>query len=125
MLTASLSAAFIQRLWSLFRAKPMKVSTIDSLLSLLQSPLKLFHMNVLWHARLEWIFALFCLCIPIATVFPPGSLTVELREIRVPENIRVPTLNPTSNLNDTNRLTFHIDFEQEYAYVVFDATSGA
>jgi hypothetical protein len=91
----------------------MKASTIDSLLSLLQSPRKLLHLDVLWHARLEWIFALCCLCIPIATVFPPGALTVELQERRWPETKLVPTFIPVSNLNDN--LAFHIPFGLPYA----------
>ncbi|KAE9362950.1 hypothetical protein N431DRAFT_423291 [Stipitochalara longipes BDJ] len=113
MLTASLSTAFIQRLWTLFRSKPMKASTIDTLLSLVQTPLKLLHFDVLWSARLEWIFALCCLCIPIATVFPPGALTVELKERRWAKTTQVPTFIPTSSLTDN--LAFYIPFEQEYA----------
>jgi 4-hydroxybenzoate polyprenyltransferase len=112
MLTASLSIAFIQRLWTLFRSKSMKASTIDSLLSLLQTPLNLLRFDVLWHAKLEWVFALCCLCIPIATVFPPGSLTVELKEQRRPENIMVPTFIPVSSL-DSN-IAFHIPFGLPY-----------
>ena len=112
MLTASLSMAFIQRLWTLFRSKPMKASTIDTLMSLLQSPLQLLRFDIIWSARLEWIFALCCLCIPIATVFPPGALTVELLPLRRTQTMNVPTFIPTSSLNDN--LAFYRPFSNIY-----------
>lgn len=112
MLTASLSMAFIQRLWTLFRSKPMKASTIDTLLSLLQSPLQLLRFEVVWGAKLEWIFALCCLCIPIATVFPPGALTVELLPRRWTETMHVPTFIATSSPTDNS--AFYVPFSQLY-----------
>lgn len=127
MLSASLSISFIQRLWSLFRLKAMKVSMIDSLLSLLQSPLKLLHFEVLWNARFEWGFAIFCFCIPIATVFPPGALSVVLKEQRQLEtNKQVPTFIPTSKLTDN--LAFHngsgIQLVYVFKYCFFKVTTS-
>jgi hypothetical protein len=113
-LTTALSSAFLQRLWRSFRSKPMKASTIESLLAVLQSPLNLLQKDVVRNAKLEWLFALCYLCIPIATIFPPGALTVELKPRIWSGNMTVPTFSPSPGPVSA----FHIPFGLNYMWVV-------
>ncbi|KAI9774122.1 MAG: hypothetical protein M1840_005215 [Geoglossum simile] len=75
-LAAALALAYTQRLWYLFRSKPLKAATIDRLFSILRNPANLASFAVIRHASLEWFFALLCWCVPLATIIPTGALIV-------------------------------------------------
>ncbi|KAH0541678.1 hypothetical protein FGG08_003841 [Glutinoglossum americanum] len=72
----SLSLAFTQRLWHTFRSKPLRASTIDYLFSILNNPRSLLTWDVIKCAKFEWLFALVCWSIPLATILPTGALIV-------------------------------------------------
>ena len=94
-LAGSLGTAFTQRLWRVYRKQPMKISTIDVLYSALHSPTSLISPSFIASAKLEWLFALACWCVPIVAIFPPGGIRVvaEGRNTTAPMN-NIPTFNP-------------------------------
>lgn len=76
----------------------MKVRLIDQLLSLPWSPLDLFDARTFSAAKFEWLFALLCVLLPLATAFPPASLKVvilELPQLGEGNHMTVPWVNLT------------------------------
>ena len=104
-LLAGISVAYDQCLWRKFRLKPLKAVVIDKLLTLMTSPWNLFRLPLLRHAPLEWLLAWCCVLIPIAAVFPPGTLNVEFREGVLQTNARIPTLD-LSDFGDGSQSEF-------------------
>ena len=93
-LGGSLATAFTQRLWSVYRERPMKLSTIGVLYTALQSPLSLISPSFLANAKLEWLFALTCWCVPVLVTFPPGGIRVVTEGRNSTVAVDVPTFNP-------------------------------
>lgn len=92
-LKSSLCLAFTQYLWYLLRQAPLKVSTVEALFSMRSSPKALFDSaSVIKASPLVLITAVIWL-IPIATSFPPGSLTVVAGSRTDVVSIDVPTFN--------------------------------
>jgi len=54
----------------------MNISTVDHLFALPSNPFKLFYMKCWQQAPLLWTFGLLFPLIPIAAIFPPGSIIV-------------------------------------------------
>lgn len=51
-------------------------------MSLPWNPLYLLNPKTLWAAtKLEWLFALFCIVLPLLSTLPPGSLEIVVKEI--------------------------------------------
>ncbi|KAF7593527.1 hypothetical protein BBP40_011255 [Aspergillus hancockii] len=100
-LAAALGISFIQMLWKELRARPMRLYDLDSLLSILSNPLYLGRISLVAAAPFPFLCALFCWCIPIAMVFPPGALTVASKALHVAANQTVPTFDPSYMGNGT------------------------
>ena len=75
----ALATSFTQRLWSVFRKRPLKAVTIDMLFSALRNPFSIMSFGFLRHAHLEWFLALVFWSIPIASIFPPGAIRVGIK----------------------------------------------
>ena len=68
--------AYDQQLWHTFRRKSLKGSQINSLFAIPYSPFQLLDPRHVMKATLPWSLALLCWLIPLAAVFPPGSIEV-------------------------------------------------
>lgn len=86
----------------------MTAGLVEKLLSLPWSPVDLFSPGTMIKAKLEWIFALFCILLPVVTTFPPGALKVVIREIVQvqPVFMKVPSLNLTYRSDESWNATF-------------------
>ncbi|RPA84314.1 hypothetical protein BJ508DRAFT_36524 [Ascobolus immersus RN42] len=104
LLGASLGIAYIQLLWYKFRRRWTTAKLIDRLLALPWNPLNLLSPITLWTAKLEWIFALFCITLPLLSTVPPGSLKVKEIQSK-PFEISVPTINFIARSNNSYKAT--------------------
>lgn len=95
-LAASASTAFTQLLWWYLRRRSLPLSKIDALFSINSSPLNLYQLGLLKAVPLLWFFGLLLPLIPVATIFPPGSLVVQ----QLPDRRSVPTMVPTLDVDD-------------------------
>ena len=93
-LGGSLATAFTQRLWRVYRERPMKLSTIGVLYTALHSPISLTSLSFLANAKLEWLFALTCWCVPVLVTFPSGGIRVVAEGRNSTVAVDVPTFNP-------------------------------
>jgi hypothetical protein len=91
-LAASASPAFAQLLWWYLRRKSLPVEKIEALFQLNFGPLNLYQLGILKIVPLLWLFGLLFPLIPIATIFPPGSLVVEQLPWPSTSMASVPTL---------------------------------
>lgn len=122
LLATSASAAFTQLLWRYFRSHHLSVSKIDALFSLNTGPLKLYRLDLLLSVPVLWTFGLFFALIPIATLFPPGALEVNLLAYSQKSHITVPTLNIDYHGNGSavaffQNAMFTSGFDGEYRWV--------
>lgn len=84
------STAFTQILWRKLRQNYLKVSTIDRLMSVPTAATELLSWEMPQATTTLWFFGLLLQLIPLATIFPPGSLIVSPRLVSKSENISVP-----------------------------------
>lgn len=63
-------------MWHVFRIKPLKVGLIEELFRLRSNPLSLANPGILRNAPLLFFVATALWIIPIATIYPPGALTI-------------------------------------------------
>lgn len=73
----------------------MRLTTIDLLYTVLRNPLNLLRPSLIRNAKLEFLFALACWCIPIITIFPPGGIRVISKAQTTLKLFDVPTFDPT------------------------------
>jgi hypothetical protein len=86
--------AYNQYLWRLLRRKSLEAGTIDTLITLATSPWDIWRPHILRNAGFAPLMAGLCALVPIAVVFPPGSLGVEFRDGVIPFTLHdVPTMN--------------------------------
>ncbi|RPA81472.1 hypothetical protein BJ508DRAFT_414724 [Ascobolus immersus RN42] len=98
----ALSIAYTQRVWYRFRSSPLSAHTIERLIGLPATPEKFISLSTLRSAWFEWLFALVCAGIPIATMLPPGALTIAPHKLpSVWEEVTVRTLGFDRNFNTT------------------------
>jgi hypothetical protein len=132
-LVASLGIAFTQRIWRLFRIKPLTASTIDLLYTILRNPVNFLYPQVIRSAKIEYAFATLIWIIPLATIFPPGALRVGFQPNTVVQSLEVSTFDPTLHrlprdtnfsrsvfINLTRQALFSISYDGDYVYVRSD-----
>ncbi|KAE9380973.1 hypothetical protein N431DRAFT_477780 [Stipitochalara longipes BDJ] len=105
-LKVSLATTFAQLIWNTFRKCFIKLSTIDNLFGILNDPLSLFSWDAMHTMPLGILLALLFWAIPIATIFPPGALTVIPLDFRVVSSLPVPSYNSS----DTRSALFEEEF---------------
>ena len=96
-LVASFLCSFTQILWQLLRAKPLKISTIDSLFSVVSNPFRLTYSDVFLRTPVLWLCAALHWCIPIAMIYPSGAIIVKPIPLNRTYNTTVPTFDPMNN----------------------------
>lgn len=118
-LVGSASPAFTQLLWWFLRRRSLSLKHIDAMFSLNSSPLKLYILGVLRAVPVLWLFALVFPLIPVATIFPPGSLVVDM--IPPSQSTTVSLRVPNLDLNYRGNGTF-ADLEKYGMWIT--ATDG-
>ncbi|KAF2731035.1 hypothetical protein EJ04DRAFT_567215 [Polyplosphaeria fusca] len=73
----ALGDAFTQHLWRITRLNPIKVADLDRYYTIQREPLELLHWRVLFQVPSLYAMAFIGFSIGLATIFPPGALTVE------------------------------------------------
>jgi hypothetical protein len=96
-IVCSLLTAFNQLLWFTFRERSLKSIHIEALFSIPTDLYSLLNFDILRLAPLPWIVALMCWFIPLASVFPPGALSVNGVLQNSIEDVLVPTFNASAN----------------------------
>ena len=101
---ATLAAVFTQYFWRLVRLAPIKLGIVETLYTLRSNPLFGFQPKVLQHGLFLVAVACQIWLIPIATAFPPSSLTLDSARYVHSDMVDVPTFNP-SNVSPAGKTT--------------------
>lgn len=96
-LVASVTTCYTQYLWYTFRRKAHKVKVIEDLFQMQENAFKLANYTLLRTMPAMMAIVAFCWLAPVAMVFPPGALVVELRAQPVALNSTTPAFR---NVND-------------------------
>jgi hypothetical protein len=75
-IAAAVGSCFAQHLWLVLRGGATSVALIEKLFALRNNVLALADPRTIWRAPVLFLMALFIWCLGIATIYPPGALTV-------------------------------------------------
>ncbi|KAH6849525.1 hypothetical protein B0T12DRAFT_504305 [Alternaria alternata] len=78
-LVASIGTCYTQFLWATLRKRVLKVSLIEDLFQVQTNPFHFFNYQLYFKTPVLVAVAIFCWLVPIATVYPPGTLVVEIQ----------------------------------------------
>lgn len=102
-MSISIGITFWQLFWATLHKKSLKLSTIDSLADSFQSITKLLNYRVIKASPLLVLLALTAIVIiPIATIFPPGTLRTKAHYLEATfynQLVEVPTWNQPDNFS--------------------------
>jgi hypothetical protein len=93
-LTASIGSCFAQHLWLILRCDATSVSVIERLFTLRTNVLALCDPRTIWRAPILFLMAAYVWCLGIATIYPPGAITVGLQPRISTQLTEVLTINP-------------------------------
>jgi hypothetical protein len=94
-LTASVGTCFAQHLWLVLRGDATSISMIEKLFVLRHSVLALGNPRVIGKAPLLFLMALYVWGLGIATIYPPGAITVGSHPYVLNKTMDVSVLNPS------------------------------
>ena len=93
-LTASMGTCFAEHLWYIFRGTAMSLSTIEMLFLIRTDLIAFLNPHRIWRAPLLFLMALLTWCVGSATIYPPSTLTVDLRAQEYTEYHNMSVMNP-------------------------------
>jgi hypothetical protein len=98
-LLGSVGICAVQYLWRVLRGQPIPVSKVESLFQLRHNPLELFSGYTLM--SVSFLVAAYTWLVPLATIYPPGALTVKSTAFRHTDSVKmsVPELQFDSRFN--------------------------
>jgi hypothetical protein len=70
---------YTQCLWKKLRSELLQIGLIEELFQIGKNVLRLFKPAVVWYAPLLLSVAVLSWLLPVAIIYPPGALTVELQ----------------------------------------------
>jgi hypothetical protein len=76
---ASIGMCYTQCLWKKLRSELLQIGLIEELFQIGKNVLRLFKPAVVWYAPLLLSVAVLSWLLPVAIIYPPGALTVELQ----------------------------------------------
>lgn len=103
-LLGSLAIACTQYLWYTARNTTLKVVTLDALFSIRSNPMVLAQPSVLRAAPVLFIIAVLCKVVTVASIYPPGALTVISRPFVTTTSAQVGTFNSSMSFKSKPRL---------------------
>jgi hypothetical protein len=98
-LTASVGSCFAQHLWHILRCGATSVSLIEKLFVLRTNALALCDPRAIRRAPLLFLMAAYVWCLGIATIYPPGAITVGSRPHTSTQPMEVLTIDSNGSAN--------------------------
>lgn len=81
-------------MWRTFRKKPLRVRVIEELFQVRANITGLGVLSTAYQASVLYLVAAFCWLVPLALIWPPGSLTVQSEVYVTASPGYVPVINP-------------------------------
>jgi hypothetical protein len=98
-LAASTAVCFTQHLWFVLRGNAMALPMIETLFTIRTNILALSDLQGIQRAPLLFSMALLIWCLGVATIYPPGALTVTLEPHNSITSHNITVMNPPLPLN--------------------------
>jgi hypothetical protein len=96
VLIACIGSCYTQYLWKILRGQLLEVGLIEELFRIRSNPFRLFNHRLFRHAPILIIVATLSWLIPMAMVYPPGALIVNLDIQNVDGALNVSVFQPNS-----------------------------
>ncbi|KAL1794596.1 hypothetical protein ACET3X_006412 [Alternaria dauci] len=98
-LVASIGTCYTQYLWATFRKRVLRVSLIEDLFQVQTNPLRLLNYHLYFKTPILVAVAIFCWLVPIATIYPPGTLVVGIQPSAIDKSFNVSVLHHRNRLD--------------------------
>ncbi|KAF3008932.1 hypothetical protein E8E13_011326 [Curvularia kusanoi] len=98
-LVGSVGICYTQSLWVTLRKRVLKIGLIEDLFQIQTNALHLISSGVYLKTPVLAAIAVFCWVVPVAMIYPPGALIVELDYLQINTTQRVPTFHASNPFN--------------------------
>jgi hypothetical protein len=103
-IVAALGTSFTQYLWYVLRIRCLQVELIESLFKIRSNAWGLFNYKIMRHAPLLFAAAALSWTIPLATIYPPGALTIRFESHTFTTGLNASIMNPPPVSADSSQL---------------------
>jgi hypothetical protein len=86
-LLGSVGICSVQYLWRVLRGQPIALSTVENLFQMRHNPLELFYCQTF--ISVSFFLATFTWIVPLATIYPPGALTIDATPFLLTESVHM------------------------------------
>jgi hypothetical protein len=86
-LLGSVGICSVQYLWRVLRGQPIALSTVENLFQMRHNPLELFYCQTF--ISVSFFLAAFTWIVPLATIYPPGALTIDAIPFLLTESVHM------------------------------------
>jgi hypothetical protein len=87
-LLGSVGICSVQYLWRVLRGQPIVLSTVENLFQMRHNPLELFYCHTF--ISVSFLLAVYTWIVPLATIYPPGALTITATPSLSTESVHIP-----------------------------------
>jgi hypothetical protein len=94
-IVTALGISFTQYLWYLLRRNCLQVDLIESLFQIRSNAMGLFNHKIVRHAPVLFITAALSWIVPLATIYPPGALTIRSEPHVFVTGVNASIMNPS------------------------------
>lgn len=101
-LVASIGICYAQYLWMVLRRQILEVKLIEELFQIRANALRLFNPTLLRYAPTLFLIAMISWLIPVATIYPPGAMVVELEARQISQQFNVSLIPQPGKLSHHN-----------------------
>jgi hypothetical protein len=121
-LLGSVGICSVQYLWRVLRGQPIVLSRVENLFQMRHNPLELFYCHTF--ISVSFLLAAYTWIVPLATIYPPGALTIsatpslstESMHLPVPQLVFDSNFNPFLPENVSRIAKFAGVFHKKYAW---------
>lgn len=113
-LVASIGICYTQYLWQTLRRQLLEAGLIEELFQIRANALRLFNPALVRYTPSLLVIATLTWLVPLATVYPPGALTVGLEVREIQEQFNVSVIPASGKLQRTGRIPRPPDGENDY-----------
>ena len=93
-IASSIGISITQYLWHLFRRKALEIRLIEDLFQIRSNALGLINPKIIQHAPFIFLAVLISWLVPVATIYPPSALTIQMKARWTLETVNASVFNP-------------------------------
>jgi hypothetical protein len=114
-LLGSVGICSVQYLWRVLRGQPIVLSRVENLFQMRHNPLELFYCHTF--VSVSFLLAAYTWIVPLATIYPPGALTISATPSLSTESMHLPVPQLVFDSNFNPSVPENVSRIAQFAYV--------